>query len=58
MGLAASVVRVVQAPEAADHFQSKPAELKEAAIRLQLAAEHYVDIGGGMTFTPSGRRID
>jgi hypothetical protein len=52
MDLAASVVRVVQAPEAADHFQTKPAELKEAAIRLQLAAEYYVDIAGGKTVHP------
>lgn len=58
MDLSASVVRVVQAPETAEHFQSKPAELKDAAIRLQLAAERYVDIAGGMTFTPSGRRLD
>lgn len=57
MDLAGAVVRVVQAPDAAEHFQNKPAELQDAAIRLQLAAENYVDVAGSMTFSPSGRRI-
>lgn len=57
MDLACAVVKVVQSPEAADHFQNRPTVLKEAAIRLQLAAENYVEVAGGMSFSPSGKRL-
>ena len=58
MDLADAVVKAVQSPQASAHFQKRPSELKEAAIKFQLSAENYVEVAGGSMFTPSGRRID
>lgn len=58
MDLVCQLVKVIAAPEASAVLQQRPAKMREAAIQLQLAAEHYMETVEGSSFSISGRPLN